>query len=71
MGNVLSKQKCKQVKALGRVGWPLRRIEQATGIRRETAVGYLRSARIVVRSPGTWGPKSLSQAANSVPTGVE
>jgi transposase len=69
MGNVLSKQKREQVIALGRLGWPLRRIEESTGVRRETAGEYLRSAGIVVRSPGTWGPKSLSKAATSVTTG--
>ena len=36
MGNVLSKEKREQVIALGRLGWSLRRIEQATGVRRET-----------------------------------
>jgi hypothetical protein len=37
MSNVLSKEKKQQDIALGKVGWPLRRIEQATGVRRETA----------------------------------
>ena len=69
MGNVLSKDKREQVLALGRLGWPLRRIEQTTGVRRETAGDYLRSAGIVVRWPGTWGPKSLSKAATSMTTG--
>jgi hypothetical protein len=69
MGNVLSKQKREQVIALGRLGWPLRRIEQATGVRRETAGDYLRSAGVLVRSPRTWGPKSLSKAAIEVITG--
>jgi transposase len=67
----LSKQKREQVIALGRLGWPLRRIEQATGVRRETAGDYLRSAGIGVRSPGTWGPKSLSKPATSVTTGSD
>ena len=31
------KAKQEQVIALGRLGWSLRRIEQATGVRRETA----------------------------------
>jgi len=69
MGNVLSREKREQVIALGRLGWPLRRIEEVTGVRRETAGDYLRSAGIVVRSPGTWGPKSLSKAATLVTTG--
>jgi hypothetical protein len=71
MGNVLSREKREQVIALGRLGWPLRRIEQATGVRRETAGDYLRSAGIVVRSPGTWGPKSLSKPATSVTAGSD
>ena len=71
MGNVLSKHKREQVIALGRLGWPLRRIEQATGVRRETAGDYLRSAGIMVRPPGTWGPKSLSKAATVVITGSD
>ena len=71
MGNVLSREKREQVIALGRLGWPLRRIEQATGVRRETAGDYLRLAGIVVRSPGTWGPKSLSKAATLVTTGSD
>jgi transposase len=69
MGNVLEKAKQEQVVALGRLGWPLRRIEEATGVRRETAGAYLRSAGVVVRSPGTWGPRSLSKAATLVITG--
>ena len=34
MSNVLSQEKKEQVIALGRLGWSLRRIEQATGVRR-------------------------------------
>jgi hypothetical protein len=71
MGNVLSKAKRDQVIALGRLGWPLRRIEQATGVRRETAGDYLRSAGIVVRSPGSWGQKSLAKAATLVTTDLD
>ena len=57
MGNVLEKAKQEQVIALGRLGWSLRRIEEATGVRRETAGGYLRSAGIALRTPGGWGRK--------------
>jgi len=71
MGNVLSKEKREQVIALGRLGWSLRRIEEATGVRRETAGDYLRSAGIVVRSPGSWGPKSLPKPATLVITGSD
>jgi hypothetical protein len=68
MGNVLSKAKRDQVIALGRLGSPLRRIEQATGVRREAAGDYLCSAGIVLRSPGSWGQKSLANAVTSVTT---
>ena len=37
--------------ALGRLGWSLRRIEEQTGVRRETISGYLKAAGIPVRSP--------------------
>jgi hypothetical protein len=36
MANVLNEETKRQVLALGRLGWSLGRIEQATGIRRET-----------------------------------
>ena len=52
MGNVLDPQKQQQVVALGRLGWSLRRIEQATGVRRETISGYLRAAGVAVRGRG-------------------
>jgi hypothetical protein len=52
MGNVLSEEKREQVIALGRLGWALRRIEKATGVRRETAGEYLRSAGTEVRPAG-------------------
>jgi transposase len=52
MGNVLGPDKQQQVVALGRLGWSLRRIEQATGVRRETISGYLRTAGVPVRGRG-------------------
>lgn len=57
MSNVLSEEKKQQVIALGQLGWSLRRIQQATHIRRETAARYLRAAGIAVRAPGVedWG----------------
>ena len=55
MGNVLSTDKQQQVQALGRLGWSLRRIQEATGARRETASAYLKEAGIAVRGPGRWG----------------
>ena len=41
MANVLSETKRQQVVALGRLGWPLRRIEDATRVRREQHVEML------------------------------
>jgi hypothetical protein len=52
MSNVLDDEKQQQILALGRLGWSLRRIEAATGVRRETAGGYLRAAGLGVRSRG-------------------
>jgi hypothetical protein len=69
MSNVLSEEKKQQVIALGRLGWPLRRIEQATGVRRETAGTYLKAAGIAVRSPGGWGRGAPAKPANEVTTG--
>jgi transposase len=63
MSHVLSREKREQVIALGRLGWSLRRIEQATGVRRETAGDYLRGAGIAMRRPGGWGRHSPSKAA--------
>jgi hypothetical protein len=71
VSNVLNEEKKKQVIALGQLGWALRRIEEATGIRRETAAGYLKAAGIPVRQPGGWGRRktpSFSKPANEVTT---
>jgi transposase len=67
MANVLSEETKQQVIALGRLGWSLRRIQQATGIRRETAGGYLKTAGIAVRPPRRWG-RAPAKAANEVIT---
>ena len=60
MSNVLDEEKQQQIRALGYLGWTLRRIEQATGVRRETVGAYLRSAGIPVRArggrPAVWPP---------------
>jgi hypothetical protein len=64
MSNVLSEDKRQQVIALGRLGWPLRRIEQETGVRRETAGNYLRAAGIGVRPSGAWGRRPPAKPAN-------
>ncbi len=51
MANILGNDRQHQILALGRLGWPLRRIEQATGVRRETASAYLKAAGIAIRAP--------------------
>ena len=67
MSNVLNEEKQQQVLALGRLGWPLRRIQQETGVRRETASAYLKAAGIGVRLPGSWGKRPpAAKPANEV-----
>ena len=68
MSNVLSEEKQKQVIALGQLGWTLRRIEKETGVRRETAAGYLRTAGVPVRPPGAWGRHPPAKPAIEVTT---
>jgi transposase len=67
MANVLSDDKKQQVLALGRLGWSLRRIEEATGVRRETASSYLKTAGIPIRPSGGWGRKpALPESVRSI-----
>jgi hypothetical protein len=61
----LADDKHHQIVALGRLGWSLRRIEQTTGVRRETMSGYLKSAGIVV--PGR-GRRRASRAKPAIST---
>ncbi len=60
MSNVLKEEKQQQVIALGRLGWSLRRIEQSTGVRRETASAYLKAAGIAVGGPGRRSRRGVS-----------
>jgi hypothetical protein len=62
----LSEEKKRQVIALGHLGWSLRRIQKATGIRRETAATYLREAGVELRPPGRWGRAAPAKPANEV-----
>ena len=62
----MNEEKRQQILALGRLGWPLRRIQQQTGVRRETASACLKAAGIGVRSPGGWGKHPPSKPANEV-----
>src|SRR6185436_3419207 len=70
MGNVLSDDKQQQVLTLGRLGWSLRRIEATTGVRRETASGYLKAAGISVGPAGRWGHRTAKPAIEVI-TGSE
>jgi len=66
----LSEEKKQQVIALGRLGWSLRRIQQATSIRRETAARYLKAAGVAMRPPGGWGRRAPAKPAIEVTTDV-
>src|SRR5215469_11530916 len=68
MSNVLSEDKKQQVIALGKLGWSLRRIEEATGVRRETASAYLRAAGVVVYLPG-WGRRVTDKTGHTADPG--
>src|SRR3989454_988414 len=70
MANILSEAKKRQVIALGQLGWTLRRIEAATGVRRETAGAYLKAAGLAVRPPGRWGhpPANPAKEVSTDPT---
>jgi transposase len=67
MSNVLDDEKQQQICALGRLGWTLSRIQEATGIRRETVSGYLKAAGIAVRRRGR---PSESKAKPAISDGV-
>ncbi len=47
----MNEEKKQQAIALGRLGWSLRRIQKAIGVRRETISVYLRAAGIAMREP--------------------
>jgi hypothetical protein len=66
----LSEEKKQQVIARGKLGWPLRRIEQATGVRRETASAYLKDAGIAVRLPRFWGKRMPAKPAIVTPDSI-
>jgi transposase len=67
MTNILGDDKKQQILALGRLGWPLRRIEQATGVRRETASAYLRAAGIAIRAPRRRRPPNPASPVSTDP----
>ncbi|MFO0467354.1 MAG: IS21 family transposase [bacterium] len=59
----MSKTQQDQIIALGKLGWSLRKIEETTGCRRETAGKYLRAAGVPVRASGRWGHGTVAAAA--------
>ena len=61
----LTEEKRQQVLALGRLGWSLRRIEGATGVRRETASSYLKAAGLTVRGRGRRSSRPAKPAISS------
>jgi len=69
MSNVLDNDKHQQVLALGRLGWSLRRIEEATGVRRETAGAYLKGGRDPV-ARARWPPKGVAAKTGHHDRGV-
>jgi len=68
MANVLKREKQEQIKALGRLGWSLRRIEDEIGVRRETVSRYLKRAGIPLREPRGRRLAREPKAASQVPT---
>jgi transposase len=77
MSNVLDEATKQEILALGRLGFSLRQIERATGVRRETASAYLKAAGVGVRRRGgrhrSWSPKPATTAevsTDSEPSGA-
>ena len=62
MSNVLDYEKQQQILALGRLGWTVSRIADATDVRRETATRYLRAAGLSVRARGRPGEVTAKPA---------
>jgi transposase len=73
MSNVLDHHKQHEVLALGRLGWTLCRIADATGVHRVTVGEYLRAAGIPVRGrgrPGEGPPKPTISGPVSTDAGT-
>src|SRR5436309_4283555 len=71
MANVLKDEKKQQIIALGRLGWSLRKIQEATRVRRETISAYLKAAGVEIWPPGRWRRESKAKPAIEVITGSE
>src|SRR5207244_4381928 len=71
MANVLKDEKKQQIITLGRLGWSLRKIQEATRVRRETISAYLRGAGVEIWPPGRWRRESKAKPAIAVITGSD
>jgi hypothetical protein len=71
MANVLKDEKKQQIIALGRLGWSLRKIQEATRVRRETISAYLRGAGVEIWPPGRWKREGKAKPAIAVITGSD
>src|ERR1700758_384897 len=71
MANVLKDEKKQQIIALGRLGWSLRKIQEATQVRRETISAYLKGAGVEIWPPGRWRREGKAKPALEVITGSE
>lgn len=71
MANVLKDEKKQQIITLGRLGWSLRKIQEATRVRRETISAYLRGAGLEIWPPGRWRRESKAKPAIEVITGSD
>jgi len=61
VSNVLSEEKKKQIIALGQLGWSLRRIEKATGVRRENGRRVSQGRRYRRAAAGRMGQGSAGK----------
>jgi hypothetical protein len=71
MADVLKDEKKQQIIALGRLGWSLRKIQEAMRVRRETISAYLRGAGVEIWPPGRWKREGKAKPAIQVITGSE
>ena len=71
MANVLKDEKKQQIITLGRLGWSVRKIQEATRVRRETISAYLRGAGVEIWPPGRWRRESKAKPAIEVITGSD
>ncbi|MGA2919723.1 MAG: hypothetical protein ABSE28_01365 [Candidatus Sulfotelmatobacter sp.] len=64
-------EKKQQIIALGRLGWSLRKIQEATPVRRETISACLRGAGVEIWPPGIWEREGKAKPAIEVITGSD